>query len=137
MTQQEAVLVSCVRTPVGRAKRGSLAQTMPVTLGAKVVREAIQRVPGLEAERVDDVLMGCAMPEGPQGLNMGRLVAQRAGLPDTVPGATINRFCSSGLQTIAMASQAIEVGQSDIVIAGGITNINALKKLIKKNINYI
>ncbi|MDG2148682.1 MAG: acetyl-CoA C-acyltransferase [Planctomycetota bacterium] len=119
MTQQEAVLVSCVRTPVGRAKRGSLAQTMPVTLGAKVVREAIQRVPGLEAERVDDVLMGCAMPEGPQGLNMGRLVAQRAGLPDTVPGATINRFCSSGLQTIAMASQAIEVGQSDIVIAGG------------------
>jgi len=119
MTQQEAVLVSCVRTPVGRAKRGSLAQTMPITLGAKVVREAIRRVPGLESERIDDVLMGCAMPEGPQGLNMGRLVAQRAGLPDTVPGATINRFCSSGLQTIAMASQAIEAGQSDIVVAGG------------------
>jgi acetyl-CoA acyltransferase len=92
---------------------------MPITLGAKVVREAIRRVPGLESERIDDVLMGCAMPEGPQGLNMGRLVAQRAGLPDTVPGATINRFCSSGLQTIAMASQAIEAGQSDIVVAGG------------------
>lgn len=119
MTQQEAVLVSCVRTPVGRANRGSLAQTMPITLGAKVVREAIRRVPGLESERIDDVLMGCAMPEGPQGLNMGRLVAQRAGLPDTVPGATVNRFCSSGLQTIAMASQAIEAGQSDIVVAGG------------------
>jgi acetyl-CoA acyltransferase len=119
MTNQEAFVVSCVRTPVGRAKRGSLAQTMPVALGAKVVREAIRRVPGLEPERIDDVLMGCAMPEGPQGMNMGRLVAQRAGLPDSVPGATVNRFCSSGLQTIAMASQAIESGQSDVVVAGG------------------
>jgi acetyl-CoA acyltransferase len=123
MTQQEAVLVSCVRTPVGRAKRGSLAQTMPVTLGAEAVREAIQRVPGLEAERIDDVLMGCAMPEGPQGLNVGRLVAQRAGLPDTVPGATVNRFCSSGLQTIAMASQAIGSGQADVVVAGGVESM--------------
>lgn len=119
MTHQEAVLVSCLRTPVGRAKRGSLAQTMPVTLGAKVVREAIRRVPGLQPDAIDDVLMGCAMPEGPQGLNIGRLVAQRAGLPDTVPGATVNRFCSSGLQTIAMASQAIESGQADVIVAGG------------------
>ncbi len=119
MTQQEAVVVSCVRTPVGRAKRGALAQTLPVTLGAEAVGEALRRVPGLEPARVDDVLMGCAMPEGPQGLNVGRLVAQRAGLPDSVPGATVNRFCSSGLQTIAMASQAIESGQADVVVAGG------------------
>jgi len=119
MPSQEAVLVSCVRTPVGRAKRGSLANTLPVTLGAKAVREAIHRVPGLEPDKVDDVLMGCAMPEGPQGLNIGRLVAQRAGLPDTVPGATVNRFCSSGLQTIALASQAIACGQADTVVAGG------------------
>ena len=119
MTQQEAVVVSCVRTPVGRAKRGALAQTLPVTLGAEAVGEALRRVPGLEPSRVDDVLMGCAMPEGPQGLNVGRLVAQRAGLPDSVPGATVNRFCSSGLQTIAMASQAIESGQADVVVAGG------------------
>jgi acetyl-CoA acyltransferase len=119
MQAQDAVLVSCVRTPVGRAKRGMLANTLPVTFGAKVVREAIRRVPGLEPKQIDDVLMGCAMPEGSQGLNIGRLVAQRAGLPDSVPGATVNRFCSSGLQTIALADQAIRIGQANAIVAGG------------------
>ena len=91
----------------------------PEELGATVVREAIKRVPDLEDAMVDDVLVGCAMPEGAQGMNMGRIVALRAGLPDSVPGATVNRFCSSGLQTIAMGTQAIAAGFADIVIAGG------------------
>ena len=114
-----AYIVSAVRTPVGKAKRGSLRNVRPEAMGAVVVREAINRVPGLEDASVDDVLMGCAMPEGSQGMNMGRIVALRAGLPDSVPGATINRFCSSGLQTIALGTQAISTGFADIVVAGG------------------
>jgi len=104
---------------VGRAKKGMLTNTLPVAYGALAVREAVRRVPGLKAEKIDDVLIGCAMPEGSQGLNVGRLVAQRAGLPDSVPGATINRFCSSGLQTIALADQAIRTGQASAIVAGG------------------
>ncbi len=114
-----AYIVSAVRTPVGKAKRGSLRNVRPEEMGATVVREAINRVPGLEDAMIDDVLVGCAMPEGPQGMNMGRIVALRAGLPDSVPGATINRFCSSGLQTIALATQAISTGFADVVVAGG------------------
>ena len=114
-----AYIVSSVRTAVGRAKRGTLRNARPETLGGLVVRGALDRVGGVPDERVDDVLVGCAMPEGPQGMNMGRIVAQAAGLPDTVPGATINRFCSSGLQTIVLASQAIATGQADVVVAGG------------------
>ena len=114
-----AYIVSAVRTPVGKAKKGSLRNVRPEELGATVVREAIKRVPDLEDAMVDDVLVGCAMPEGAQGMNMGRIVALRAGLPDSVPGATVNRFCSSGLQTIAMGTQAIAAGFADIVIAGG------------------
>ena len=91
----------------------------PEEMGGVVVNEAINRVSGLEKGQVDDVLIGCAMPEGPQGMSMGRVIAQKAGLPDSVPGATINRFCSSGLQTIVMASQAIMAGHTDIVVAGG------------------
>ena len=114
-----AYIVSSIRTPVGRAKRGALVNVRPEDMGGVVVEEAIKRVMGLEKDQVDDVLIGCAMPEGPQGLNMGRIIAQRAGLPDHVPGATINRFCSSGLQTIVMASQSIMAGHADIVVAGG------------------
>jgi acetyl-CoA acyltransferase len=88
-------------------------------MGAAAVRDAIRRVQGLEPESVDDVLVGCAFPEGPQGQNVGRIIAQKSGLPDEVPGATVNRFCSSGLQTIAMATQAIAAGFADVVVAGG------------------
>ncbi|MCB9898206.1 MAG: acetyl-CoA C-acyltransferase [Planctomycetes bacterium] len=119
MTQREAYLVSAVRTPVGRAHRGALADTSPVMLGAGAVRAALSRVDGLSSDAIDDVLMGCAMPEGEQGLNVGRLVAQAAGLPDSVPGATVNRFCASGLQTIAMAHQAIVSGAAEVIVAGG------------------
>ena len=114
-----AYIVSTVRTAVGKAMRGTLANMRPEELGGIVVDAAIQRVNGLEKDRIDDVLIGCAMPEGPQGMNVGRIVAQKAGLPDHVPGATINRFCSSGLQTIVMASQSITAGHADVVVAGG------------------
>lgn len=115
----DAYIVSSVRTAVGKADRGALRHVRPEELGATAVREAIGRVDGLEPEAVDDVLMGCAFPEGPQGQNMGRIIAQKAGLPDEIPGATVNRFCSSGLQTIAMATQAIRTGFADVVVAGG------------------
>ena len=114
-----AYIVSSVRTAVGKAKKGSLRHFRPEEMGAKAVVGAIERVNGLQPEQVDDVIMGCAFPEGPQGMNMGRIIAQKAALPDEVPGATVNRFCSSGLQTIVMASQAIMAGHADVVVAGG------------------
>ncbi len=125
-TQNRAFIVSSVRTAVGKADRGTLKNFRPEALGAAVVREAIARVNGLDAARVDDVLMGCAFPEGAQGMNIGRIIAQKAGLPDEVPGATINRFCSSGLQTIAMATQAILAGHADVVVAGGVESMSSV-----------
>ncbi|QXD14585.1 thiolase family protein [Rhodocaloribacter litoris] len=119
MQAKEAYIVSSVRTAVGKAKKGTLRNMRPEEMGAVAVRGALERVKGLAPEMVDDVLIGCAMPEGAQGMNMGRLIAQKAGLPDAVPGATINRFCSSGLQTIVMATQAIMTGQADVIVAGG------------------
>lgn len=116
---QNAFIVSSVRTAVGKADRGSLRHFRPEEMGAAAVSDSIRRVSGLEPEMVDDVLIGCAFPEGPQGQNVGRIIAQKSGLPDAVPGATINRFCSSGLQTIAMATQAIATGFADTVVAGG------------------
>ncbi len=119
MQAKGAYVVSSVRTAVGKAKRGTLKNIRPEEMGAAAVREAVNRVPGLKPEMIDDVIIGCAMPEGPQGMNVGRIIAQKAGLPDSVPGATVNRFCSSGLQTIAMATQAIIAGFADVVVAGG------------------
>jgi len=117
--QKDAYIVSSVRTPVGKAEKGTLANYRPEELGAEAVKGAMERVDGLEPEMIDDVLMGCAFPEGPQGMNVGRLIAQKAGLPDHVPGATVNRFCSSGLQTIAQATQRIATGTADVIVAGG------------------
>ena len=117
--QNDAYIVSSVRTPVGKAEKGTLKNYRPEDLGAEAVTGAMDRVDGLEPEMVDDVLIGCAFPEGPQGMNLGRLVAQKAGLPDHVPGATVNRFCSSGLQTIAQATQRIATGTADTIVAGG------------------
>ena len=117
--QNDAYIVSSVRTPVGKAEKGTLKNYRPEDLGAEAVTGAMDRVDGLESEMVDDVLIGCAFPEGPQGMNLGRLVAQKAGLPDHVPGATVNRFCSSGLQTIAQATQRIVTGTADTIVAGG------------------
>ena len=122
----EAYIVSSVRTPVGKANKGVLQNYRPEDLGAESVKGAMERVDGLEPDMVDDVIMGCAFPEGPQGMNMGRSIAQKAGLPDRVPGATVNRFCSSGLQTIAMASQSVATGQADVVVAGGAESMSAV-----------
>jgi acetyl-CoA acyltransferase len=119
-------IVSAVRTAVGKAKRGSLAHIRPEAMGAAVVKEAVQRVPNLDPKDIDDVLIGCAFPEGSQGMNVGRIIAQKAGLPDEVPGATFNRFCASGLQSIASAAQAIQSGQADIIVAGGCESMSAV-----------
>ncbi|MQA90112.1 MAG: acetyl-CoA C-acyltransferase [Gemmatimonas sp.] len=117
---QEAVVVSAVRSPVGRGKQdGSLAGVHPIDLSATVIRGAVDAA-GVDASDVEDVLWGCATPEGPQGSNIARLALLRAGLPVEVSGTTINRFCSSGLQTIAMGAQAIMTGMADVVVAGGV-----------------
>ncbi|HLK47649.1 MAG TPA: acetyl-CoA C-acyltransferase [Bryobacteraceae bacterium] len=114
----EAVIIDCLRTAVGKAPRGSLRNTRPDDLGAIVIRAVLERYPAA-AGAVEDVIIGCAMPEGESGGNMARLSLLRAGLPDAVPGMTINRFCSSGLQAIALASDRIRAGGADILIAGG------------------
>jgi acetyl-CoA acyltransferase len=116
---REVIIVSAARTPVGKAKRGSLATTRPDELAVHVIVELLKRTPGLDPTEIDDVILGCAFPEGEQGMNMGRMVALRAGLPVSVPGETINRFCSSGLQSIVHAAYAIMAGQAEVIIAGG------------------
>ncbi len=123
---KEAYIVSSVRTAIGKAPRGPLHNVRPDDLGATAVQGAIAKVPGLKPELIDDVIMGCAFPEGEQGFNLGRIVAQRAGLPDSVPGCTVNRFCGSGLQTIAMASQAIMTGQAEVIVAGGAESMSLM-----------
>jgi acetyl-CoA acyltransferase len=121
---RDAYVVVAVRTAVGRAPRGALCRVRPERLAAAAIRGALARVPGLDPRRVDDVLLGCAFPESEQGLNLGRLAALAAGLPDAVPGATVNRFCASGLQAIAMASQAVACGHADVVVAGGVESMS-------------
>ncbi len=113
------VIASAVRTPFTRAHKGEFKDTRPDTLAAHVIKEAVARVPGLKPEEVEDVILGCAMPEGEQGMNVARLSALLAGLPDTVPAMTINRFCSSGTQSIAQAAQAIQAGMIQVAVAGG------------------
>jgi acetyl-CoA acyltransferase len=116
---KEAVIVAALRTAVGKAPRGMLSETRPDEMAAAVIRDLIARLPELKPEEIEDVIIGCAFPEAEQGLNMARAVALRAGLPHTVPGQTVNRFCSSGLQTIALAAERIMSGFADVIIAGG------------------
>jgi acetyl-CoA acyltransferase len=117
---KEAVVVSAVRTAVGKAPRGILKDTRPDDIGALIIKEAVARVPGLKVEEIDDVVIGCAFPESDQGLNLARVLAMRAGFPFTIPGQTVNRFCSSGLQAIATAAYEIMVGAVDVMVAGGV-----------------
>jgi acetyl-CoA acyltransferase len=119
MTTREAVIVSAVRTPVGKAKRGGLATVRPDDLAIAVIKELLKRTPEVKPVDVEDVVIGCAFPEGEQGMNMARMVALSAGLPDSVPAETINRFCSSGVQSIVHAAYAIQSGDIDTAIAGG------------------
>ncbi len=124
MTTREAVIVTAVRTPVGKAKRGGLATVRPDELAALVIQELLKRTPKLDPKEIEDVILGCAFPEGEQGMNMTRAVVIRAGLPESVPGESINRYCSSGVQAIVHAAYAIMAGQIDVALAGGVESMS-------------
>lgn len=121
---REAVIVSLARTPVGKAKKGSFAQTRVEDLGKAVLEAVIERAPGLKKEDVEDIILGCAMPEGEQGLNVARIISLYAGYPVTVPALTVNRFCSSGLQAIAFAAERIMLGHAEVIVAGGVESMS-------------
>lgn len=123
---QEAVIVAATRTAVGRGKKGTLKGFRAEDMGAAVVKTLLEKTPQLSPENIDDLIMGCAMPEGQQGLNIARLIGFRAELPDSVAAMTVNRFCSSGLQTIALASQQIIAGWGEAIIAGGTESMSAV-----------
>src|SRR5437899_11599143 len=116
---RDVVIVSAVRTPVGRAFKGTLRATRPDELAAVAIKGALERVPELDHKEIEDVILGCAMPEAEQGMNVARIASLRAGLPVEVSAMTINRFCSSGLQAIAMAAERIASGAAETIIAGG------------------
>ncbi|HEX8940031.1 MAG TPA: thiolase family protein [Candidatus Limnocylindrales bacterium] len=121
---REAVIVSAARTAVGKAPRGALRELPPEELAMAAVREAVARAPGLEPDEVEDLVLGCAMPEGAQGLNIARHVALGAGLPVSTSAMTVNRFCASGLQAVALASQAVAAGVVDVAVAGGMESMS-------------
>ena len=116
---KEAFIVAAARTPVGKAPNGKLRTVRPDDLAAIAIKGALARVPQLPLDQIEDVVIGCAMPEAAQGMNIARIAAQRAGLPDTAPGVTVNRFCASGLEAIATGAQRILSGMADVIIAGG------------------
>jgi acetyl-CoA acyltransferase len=123
---RDAVIVSAVRTAVGKAPKGTLKNTRPDEMGAAVIEEAVRRAGGLEKTEIEDVVMGCAMPEAEQGMNVARAAAIRAGLPVETSAMTINRFCSSGLQSIAIAADRIRSGGADVIVAGGLETMSLI-----------
>ncbi len=123
---RDAVIVSAVRTAVGKAPKGTLRDTRPDEMGATVIKEALKRAGGVELTEVEDVIMGCAMPEAEQGMNVARAAAIRAGLPVETSAMTINRFCSSGLQSIAIAADRIRTGSADVIVAGGLETMSMI-----------
>jgi acetyl-CoA acyltransferase len=123
---QEAVIIDCLRTAVGKSGRGTLKNTRPDDMAAAVFDDLLKRHPQVNKADIDDVILGCANPEAESGMNMARIAALRAGLPDSVPGVTINRFCSSGLQAIAMAAEKIRAGGAEVIIAGGSESMSLL-----------
>lgn len=122
----DAVVVSAVRTAVGKAPKGTLRATRPDEMAATVIAEALKRAPGIEPSEVEDVMLGCAMPEGEQGLNVARIASLRAGVPIEASAVTINRFCSSGLQAIAFAAERIMVGAAETIVAGGTESMSLI-----------
>lgn len=123
----EAVIVAGLRTAVGKAPRGSLRTTRPDDMAAEVIRALLEKTPQIDPDSIDDVILGCATPEGESGTNVARIAALRAGLPDIVPAVTVNRFCSSGSQTIAMAAERIMAGMADQIIAGGTESMSLVR----------
>jgi acetyl-CoA acyltransferase len=129
---QDAVIIDCLRTAVGKAPKGALKNVRPDDLAATVIRSLLEKYPAVDRSEVEDVILGCAMPEAESGMNMARIAALRAGLPDGVPGVTINRFCSSGLQSIAMAADRIRSGSADVIIAGGSESMSMIPMIGNK-----
>ena len=123
---KEAVIVSAVRTAVGKAPKGTLKNSRPDDLGAAAIKGAVERVEGLNVNEIDDVIMGCAFPEAEQGMNVARTSAIEAGIPVEVSAMTVNRYCSSGLQTIALAADRIKTGGADIIVAGGLETMSMI-----------
>jgi acetyl-CoA acyltransferase len=123
---KEAVIVSAVRTPIGKAPNGALRTTRPDDMGAVVITEALRRAPGLNPSEIEDVILGCAMPEAEQGLNVARIASLRAGIPVSASAVTVNRFCSSGLQSIAFAAERIMAGFDDTIVAGGTESMSLI-----------
>jgi len=123
---REVIIASSVRTPVGRAYKGTLRATRPDELAAVAIKGALERVPQLDAKEIEDVILGCAMPEAEQGMNVARIASLRAGLPVEVSALTINRFCSSGLQAIAMAAERIMSGGAEVIVAGGTESMSMI-----------
>ncbi|EQD58514.1 acetyl-CoA acetyltransferase, partial [mine drainage metagenome] len=122
---QDAYIVAAVRTPVGKAPRGVFRNTRPDDLLAHVLRAALARAPGVDVQRIGDAVIGCAMPEAEQGMNVARIGVLLAGLPEGIPGMTVNRFCSSGSQAVAIAADRIRVGEADLMLAGGTESMSS------------
>ncbi|HTL53260.1 MAG TPA: beta-ketoacyl synthase N-terminal-like domain-containing protein, partial [Planctomycetota bacterium] len=122
----DPVIVAAVRTPVGRGIKGALKDVRPENLAALAIDGVLDRAPALKPERVDDVVLGCATPEGPQGLNIGRMAMLMTRLPDTTTGMTVNRYCSSGLEVIAQAHDRIAAGRTKVTVAGGVESMSAV-----------
>ena len=123
---KEAVIVAYGRSAIGKAPKGALRYTRPEDVAAQVLNGVLKKVPQLDVQQIDDIIIGCAFPEAEQGMNMARIIGLRAGIPNCVSGQTVNRFCSSGLQSIAMAANSIMAGQQDIVVAGGVESMSAV-----------
>src|ERR671921_2851876 len=123
---RDTIIASAVRTPVGKAPKGTLRATRPDDLGAVAIKGALEKVPQLDAKEIEDVILGCAMPEAEQGMNVTRAAAIRAGLPVETSAMTINRFCSSGLQSIALAADRIRTGGADVIVAGGLETMSMI-----------
>jgi acetyl-CoA acyltransferase len=129
---QDAYIVAATRTPVGKAPRGAFRNTHPAEMLAHVLRAVVAQAPGIDPRRIEDVIVGCAMPEGEQGMNVARIGALLAGIPDSVAAQTINRFCSSGLQAVALAADRIRLGEADLVLAGGTESMSMVPMMGNK-----
>lgn len=122
--EREAVLVSLARTPIGKSPRGSLRHTRPDDLAALVIRAVLERCPTVDGQEIEDVILGCSMPEGESGMNVARVAVLRAGLPKSIPGTTVNRFCASGLEAIAIGAERIRSGDAEVILAGGVESMS-------------